>query len=55
RYKFEAANADWTIRLKVENVLDERYYESGEFYPGDAGYLAYGAPVGATLSLQVDF
>lgn len=55
RYRFHASNADWTIRLKVENVLDERYFESGEYYPGDAGYLAYGAPVGATLSLQVDF
>ncbi|RYD18548.1 MAG: TonB-dependent siderophore receptor [Verrucomicrobiaceae bacterium] len=55
RYKFQAANADWTVRLRVENVLDERYFESGEYYPGDAGYLAYGAPVGATLSLQVDF
>ncbi len=55
RYKFQAADADWTVRLRVENVLDENYYESGEFYPGDAGYLAYGAPVSATLSLQVDF
>lgn len=55
RYQFKAADADWTVRLKVENVLDERYYESGEYYPGDAGYLAYGAPVGATLSLQVEF
>lgn len=55
RYRFEGADADWTVRLKVENVLDEHYYESGEFYPGDAGYLAYGAPLAATLSLQVDF
>jgi len=55
RYHFRAADADWTIRLGVENVLDERYYESGEFYPGDAGYLGYGAPVSATLSLQIEF
>ncbi|GAA5131217.1 TonB-dependent siderophore receptor [Luteolibacter yonseiensis] len=55
RYRFQAADADWTVRLKVENVLDERYYESGEYYKGDAGYLAYGSPVAATLSLQVDF
>lgn len=55
RYRFQAVDADWTVRLKVENVLDERYYESGEYYEGDAGYLAYGSPVGATLSLQVDF
>lgn len=55
RYRFRAADVDWTVRANVRNVLDERYYESGEFYPGDAGYLAYGAPVAATLSLQADF
>ncbi len=55
RYKFHTDNADWTVRLNIQNALDERYYESGEFYPGDAGYLSYGAPVSATLSLQVDF
>lgn len=55
RYHFRAAEADWTVRLKVENALNERYYESGEYYPGDAGYLAYGAPVSAILSLQVEF
>lgn len=55
RYRFQAADANWTVRLNVENVLDERYFESGEYYEGDAGYLAYGAPIAATLSLQVDF
>jgi iron complex outermembrane receptor protein len=55
RYKFKTANADWTVRLGVQNMLDERFYESGEFYPGDAGYLAYGSPVSAVLSLQVEF
>jgi iron complex outermembrane receptor protein len=55
RYQRRIANADWTFRLGVRNLLDERYYESGEFYPGDAGYLAYGAPVSAFFSVQVDF
>lgn len=55
RYRFQAADADWTLRLNVENVLDNRYYESGEFYPGDAGYLAYGSPVSANFSVQVEF
>ena len=55
RYRFQAADADWTLRLNVQNVLDNRYYESGEFYPGDAGYLAYGAPVSANFSVQVEF
>jgi iron complex outermembrane receptor protein len=55
RYRFHAADADWTLRLNVENALDNRYYESGEFYPGDAGYLAYGAPINANFSVQVEF
>ncbi len=55
RYKFHTADADWTLRLNIENLLDNRYYESGEFYAGDAGYLAYGAPIGANFSVQVDF
>ncbi len=55
RYQFEAADADWTVRLNVHNVLDERYFESGEYTKGDAGYLSYGSPVAATLSLQIDF
>ncbi|MFC7338348.1 TonB-dependent siderophore receptor [Haloferula chungangensis] len=55
RYRFQTDNADWTLRLNLENVLDNRYFESGEFYPGDAGYLAYGAPIGANFSVQVEF
>ncbi|MCW1887535.1 TonB-dependent siderophore receptor [Luteolibacter flavescens] len=55
RYKFRAADTDWTLRVNVQNLLDERYYESGEFYPGDAGYLAYGSPIGANFSVKVDF
>lgn len=55
RYQFKAADTDWTLRLNVQNVLDNRYYESGEFYPGDAGYLAYGSPVSANFSVQVKF
>lgn len=55
RYRFNAAGTDWTLRLNLQNVLDEQYYESGEFYPGDAGYLAYGAPVSANFSVQVSF
>ncbi|WAC19549.1 TonB-dependent siderophore receptor [Luteolibacter sp. SL250] len=55
RYKIRTDSADYTVRLNIENVLDERYYETGEFYAGDGGYLAYGAPVHATLSLQIDF
>lgn len=55
RYKFTAGKSDWTLRLGIQNLLDERYYETGEFYPGDAGYLAYGAPVSAVFSVQVEF
>lgn len=55
RYRFSTDHADWTLRLNIENLLDESYYESGEFYAGDAGYLAYGAPIGANFSLQIDF
>lgn len=55
RYRFEVADTDCTVRLNVQNLLDEHYYESGEFYAGDAGYLAYGAPVSANLSFQIDF
>jgi iron complex outermembrane recepter protein len=55
RYRFKAADTDWTLRLNVQNVLDERYYESGEYYSGDAGYLAYGAPIAATFSVKVEF
>lgn len=55
RYRFQAADTTWTLRLNVQNLLDEEYYESGEFYPGDAGYLAYGSPIGANFSVQVEF
>ncbi len=55
RYQFSTAKADWTLRLGIQNLFDQRYYESGEFYPGDAGYLAYGAPVSAVFSVQVEF
>lgn len=55
RYQFNAADTHWTLRLNIQNLLDQRYYESGEFYPGDAGYLAYGAPIGANFSVKVDF
>jgi iron complex outermembrane receptor protein len=55
RYRFRASDTDWTLRLNVQNLLDQRYYESGEFYPGDAGYLAYGAPISANFSVQVEF
>lgn len=54
-YRRKIADADWTFRVGLRNLLDERYYESGEFYPGDAGYLSYGAPVSAVFSVQIDF
>ncbi|MFT4175136.1 MAG: TonB-dependent siderophore receptor [Luteolibacter sp.] len=59
RYRFKAADADWTVRLNVQNVLDERYYESGEVWDQGTvwggGAMSYGAPIAATLSLQVEF
>lgn len=55
RYRFSAAGSEWIVRLNIDNVFDEDYYESGEFYAGDAGYLAYGAPRSANLSFTVDF
>ncbi|WP_050025532.1 TonB-dependent siderophore receptor [Verrucomicrobium sp. BvORR034] len=54
-YRRKIADADWTFRVGIRNLLDERYYESGEFYPGDAGYLAHGSPISAVFSIQVDF
>lgn len=55
RYGFKAGGHEWTLRLNIYNVLDKRYYESGEFYPGDAGYLSYGAPRSANFSIAVRF
>lgn len=55
RYRFKVNGREWTLRLNVNNVLDKRYYESGEFYAGDAGYLGYGVPLSANLSLAVRF
>ncbi|MGE9266547.1 MAG: TonB-dependent siderophore receptor [Verrucomicrobiales bacterium] len=55
RYRWSTDHADYTFRARIENVFDESYYETGEFYPGDAGYLAYGEPINANLSLQIDF
>jgi iron complex outermembrane receptor protein len=55
RYRFRANDTDWTLRLNVDNALDKRYYESGEFYAGDAGYLGFGAPVSANFSVALSF
>lgn len=55
RYGFKVRDTEWTVRLNVENVLDKHYYESGEFYAGDAGYLGYGSPVAANLSVALSF
>ncbi len=59
RYRFSTPHADWTIRLGIQNLLDERYYESGETFDlGTAwggGAVAYGAPVSAVFSVQVEF
>lgn len=55
RYRFNVNDTEWTLRLNVENALDKRYYESGEFYAGDAGYLGYGAPRSANFSVALRF
>lgn len=55
RYGFKVQSTEWTLRLNVRNALDKRYYESGEFYPGDAGYLSYGAPRSANFSVTTKF
>lgn len=55
RYQFQVSDTEWTLRLNVKNALDKRYYESGEFYPGDAGYLGYGAPISANFSVALSF
>lgn len=56
RYRFRAAEADWTVRLNIANLFDERYYESGEYESGTwGGFVSYGAPRSANLSLQVEF
>ncbi|MDF1826399.1 MAG: TonB-dependent siderophore receptor [Verrucomicrobiales bacterium] len=55
RYRFETVDKDWTLRLYLENLSDERYFYAGSFIPGYNGQLEYGAPVSATFSVQVDF
>lgn len=55
RYGFDAGGSEWILRLHIDNALDEDYYESGEFYAGDAGYLGYGAPRSANVSVTVNF
>lgn len=55
RYRFKVNDTELTLRLNVKNALDKRYYESGEFYAGDAGYLGYGAPRSANLSVALNF
>ena len=43
-----------TLRARVDNVADRKYWASVGGFPG-AGYLVVGAPRTFTLSASVDF
>jgi iron complex outermembrane recepter protein len=43
-----------TLRARLDNATDRRYWASAGGYPG-AGYLVVGAPRSANLSASIDF
>lgn len=55
RYRFKAADAQWTARVNIENLTDEVYYVGGVVQPSYGGAYDNGSPLAARFSLQVDF
>lgn len=55
RYRFQNADQNWTLRLYLENLTDERYHTAGWYEAGYGGMLEYGSPISATFSVQVEF
>lgn len=54
RYLFDLQNMPVTLRARVENVGDRKYWASSGGYPNN-GYLVIGAPRTFALSASVDF
>lgn len=54
RYKTEIAGHLTTLRARIDNVQNRRYWASAGGYPG-AGYLVQGAPRTVTVSASIDF
>lgn len=55
RYLSEWDGRLWTLRARVENVMDSRYWASVGGNAGTTGYLVAGAPRTLGLSASVDF
>lgn len=53
RYAFRAANRDWALRARVDNLFGRDYWASTGGASG-ANYLVLGAPRTFTVSLSVD-
>ncbi|WAC74796.1 TonB-dependent receptor [Roseateles sp. SL47] len=54
RYQFEAAGHLVTLRARVDNVADRRYWASSGGYPG-SGYLVLGTPRSFSLNASLDY
>ncbi|HEY1227415.1 MAG TPA: TonB-dependent siderophore receptor, partial [Ramlibacter sp.] len=54
RYLVDIGGRLVTLRGRIDNVTDRRYWASVGGFPG-AGYLNAGAPRTVTLSTSVDF
>ena len=54
RYQLTVAEHLLTLRARIDNVTNEKYWASTGGFPG-AGYLVVGAPRTASLSASVDF
>ncbi|MBV8604812.1 MAG: TonB-dependent receptor [Pelomonas sp.] len=54
RYAFEVGNTLMTLRARLDNATNKRYWASAGGYPNQ-GYLVIGAPRTFSLSLSADF
>jgi len=54
RYAFEVGNTLMTLRARLDNATNKRYWASAGGYP-DIGYLVIGAPRTLNVSLSADF
>lgn len=53
-YAFEAADIDWTLRLNIENLTNEEYFEGG-WWAASGGELNHGSPLAARFSVTAEF
>lgn len=54
RYLLDLGAQQWTIRARIDNLTDRRYWASAGGYPG-SGYLTIGAPRTFQVSASVNF